>query len=279
MYLLDRDSLGHYSTAARQSDCAGIAERVGTPWNYPVPAYFNNTIYYQGNAACLQAFQISNGDCEHHPVLHFMRYLRRARRRPSRFGQRNQQRHRLGVGNRRLGQQRHRILHAYNATNLARNFTTAACFRQRPRGAAIKWTVPMIANGKVYVGAEYALSVYGYGSFLATPTISPMARAFTNSVTVTLSDASPGVKIYYTWTAPSPTTNSTLYTGPFPVTNSTVDLQAVAVKAGRSQQRCCHCVVYQYGGFGRRHRTAGSNIGPTQPARLSPTLTLPLCLP
>jgi hypothetical protein len=91
--------------------------------------------------------------------------------------------------------------------------------------------VPTVANGKVYVGAQYALAVYGLGAFPAPPVFAPAGGVFSNSVSVTITDASPGVTIYYTQDGSVPTMSSTLYTVPILITN-TVRLQARAFKTG-----------------------------------------------
>jgi hypothetical protein len=131
-------------------------------------------------------------------------------------------------------------LYAYDATNLANVLYTssqASGNRDSP-GVAVKFESPIIANGKVYVGTQSSVTVYGLlaGALpqAATPTFNPAPGAYLTPQTLMLADATPGASIYYTTNGATPTASSTRYTGPFQV-GSTEIINAIAIAAGYSQ--------------------------------------------
>ena len=231
IYLLDRDNLGHFNTANDSQIVQELPNVVGTPWSFPVPAYFNNTIFYQGNADVMRAFHISGAAITPTPVATSQVTFGSPGGIPSvsANGTNNAIVWALQVDAWASGGSS--ILHAYNATNLAEIYNSNLNPNRDNPSAAIKWTVPTVANGKVYVGAEFTLSAYGNGIFLPMPSISPNGGIFTNAILITLSNAAPSTTIYYTLDGTVPTTNSFLYTGSFILTN-TAGVHAMAVQPG-----------------------------------------------
>jgi len=69
------------------------------------------------------------------------------------------------------------------------------------------------------------------GTAAATPVLSPGSGTYISSVTVTITDSTPGATIYYTTDGSTPTTTSSVYSGPISVTRTTT-IKAMAAASG-----------------------------------------------
>jgi hypothetical protein len=127
------------------------------------------------------------------------------------------------------------ILYAHNALSLGTALYSSA--QNAPRdsaGNAVKFATPTVANGKVYVGTQYEVSVYGVlngATQAAQPVITPVGQQFHPSLQLTITDSTPNAQIFYTTDGSIPSTGSTLYTGPFTIT-STETVKAIATGTG-----------------------------------------------
>jgi uncharacterized repeat protein (TIGR03806 family) len=230
IYLADRDHMGHY----RSTDNHQLVQEVyaDTGRIFSTPVYFNFHLYYQGIGGVLKSFAITNGYITPTPDSMTRTSFSGFGTTPSVSAN--------GTSNAIVwtiqsdGAVRHTpaILHAYNATNLAEELYNSSQLPERDDpGNAVKMSVPTVADGKVFVGAQSDLAIFGLGNFLPAPEISPGGGHFINSTTVTLADTESGATIYYTLDGTQPTINSIRYAGPFAV-NKTTDIQAIAIKSG-----------------------------------------------
>lgn len=230
IYLVDRDSMGHYNAANDNQIVQEIPNAIGAAFSSP--AYFNNQIYYQGSGDVAKGFIITNGMINPTPASQATTSFSAYGGTPSISANGANNGIVWTIQSDAFASSGPDVLHACNATNLALELYNSSqnLARDNP-GGAIQMTTPTVVNGKVYVGAQYALSIFGNSLFLPTPSILPAGGFYTNTVTVTLSDSGAGALIYYTLDGTTPSSNSTLYNGTFVLTNSAM-VQAVAVESG-----------------------------------------------
>jgi hypothetical protein len=266
IYLLNINDLGQYcinlSPACTNSDPQIVQEIMGaSPGIWGSPAYWNGNLYWTGANDSIKAYSFNangSGLISTAPTSVSSQIFAFSAPTPiiSSNGNTNGVLWALdssaddstcdGGGSNCLG------LYAYNATNLANLLyisTQAANNRDSP-GIAVKFEKPIVANGKVYVGTQNSVTVYGLLAtappLAATPTFLPVAGVYSAAQSVTIADATPGATIYYTTNGSTPTANSPVYSGTISVSASET-LQAIAVFSGYATS-AVGSAVYSIGG-------------------------------
>ncbi|HEY4215059.1 MAG TPA: chitobiase/beta-hexosaminidase C-terminal domain-containing protein [Steroidobacteraceae bacterium] len=226
LYLLDRDNLGGYHTtdqAVQSSDSSlsGV---------YSSPAYWNGHVYYAATGDHMKSFPLVNGLLTLTPTKSLEAFDFPGAT-PSISANGNTQGIAWAIDSSGYADKGPAILSAHDASNVASTLYSSATNAARDAaGPAVKFTVPTIANGKVYVGTANQLDVYGLlsgATQTAVPSISPTSQSFTGSLSVTITDGTPSSTIYYTTDGSAATTSSNIYAGPITVT-STLTINAIA---------------------------------------------------
>ena len=168
IYLLNRDTLGGYSAGLRgnpqavQEVSGQLRQQMGTP------AYWNGRLYFGAGISphkdSIKAFALRNGTLSTTPVSQTaaIYHLTRSTVSVSANGSGNGIVWAVDSDAYYDAHQGPAVLHAYDAKNLARElYNSNQRFARDNPGQASKFTVPTVADGKVFVGTANQLSVYG----------------------------------------------------------------------------------------------------------------------
>jgi hypothetical protein len=162
VYLIDRDQMGHYNPHNNDQIVQSIPKAELGMWNSP--ALFDNTIYLGGSGDYLKAFSFNSsaGLLSLTPASQTANTFGYPGTTPS-ISSNN---HRNGIvwtlDNASFKDNTGAVLHAYDAGNLAIELYSSNQDPARDNpGPAVKFAVPTVANGKVYVGTQTQLSVFG----------------------------------------------------------------------------------------------------------------------
>jgi len=165
LYVLNRDNLGGYIYPCPDSPGRLQVVPVGDGAIFSTPLFWNNLIYIAGGNGKLKAFPISGGVVNPVPV---------ASQSPEILGLQgatpvlssNQGNYAIiwliDSSGAHLTPNAPAVLRAFDASNLSNEIYNSGMLASRDAvGLAVRFTVPTVANGKVYVGTQSELDVYG----------------------------------------------------------------------------------------------------------------------
>ena len=158
-YLLNRAPMGKFCASCDDSQAIGIAD---TGYQiFDAPAFAFGLVYLGGVGARLKAFQILNGRMSARWVARSVTAFGYPGTSPAISSDGNFHPIVWALDNSGFGTGKPAVLHAYNSYSLAGLYNSAAAGSRDTAGPAVKFTVPTVANGKVYVGTQTELDVYG----------------------------------------------------------------------------------------------------------------------
>jgi Malectin domain len=159
IYLVNRDAMGHF-TSGSDNVVQVLPNAIGGAWS--MPAYFNGAIYYNGNGDSLKEFQLFNGLLSATPETQSGNTLGYPGATPSISANRGSNGIVWTLQTDAYGSSGPAVLHAYEARDVSRElYSTSEAGSRDTLGAAVKFTLPTIANGRVYVGTATGLEVLG----------------------------------------------------------------------------------------------------------------------
>jgi hypothetical protein len=162
IYLIDRDNMGKYNPSNNDQIVQSLPFAIGIETS--TPAWWNNTVYFAATGDYIKAFAFDPGTglLSTSPSSESSTSYNFPGATPSISANENSEAILWALQTDAAGKYGSTILHAYDATNLGNElYNSNQNFNRDNPGTAIIFTVPTIANGKVYVGTRYQLSVFG----------------------------------------------------------------------------------------------------------------------
>jgi hypothetical protein len=165
VYLINRDNMGGFHDAFDSVVAESPANQIGTtdPTNpgwlgsFGSPAYFDNTIYYAGVGDALKAFSVLNSQNFTAPLSQSVGSFPYPGATPSISANGS-----FGGIVWAIEKGNSAVLHAYAASNLAHELYNSRMAGSRDQlDQGVTFSVPTVADAKVFVGTQHTLTVFG----------------------------------------------------------------------------------------------------------------------
>jgi hypothetical protein len=157
IYVVNRDNMGKFNASSNNAIYQELPNALsGGAWS--MAALFNNTVYYAGVGDYLKAFPITNALLATTPASKSANTFGYPGATPSVSSNGAQNGIVWAIEN----QNGAGVLHAYDTTNIPTElYDSNQAPNSRDNFSDNKFVPPMIANGKVYVGTQNSVAVFG----------------------------------------------------------------------------------------------------------------------
>src|ERR1700676_4852867 len=155
IYVVDRDNMGKFNASQDNIYQQINGQLSGGVW--AKPSYFNGTVYYGAVGDSIKAFPIVSGKLATSPSSHSSHTFGYPGATPSISANGATNGIVWVVENGGTG-----VLHAYDASNLATElYNSNQAANGRDQFSGNKFITPMVANGKVFVGTQSSVALFG----------------------------------------------------------------------------------------------------------------------
>ncbi len=159
IYVVNRDNMGHFNSA-NNSQIVQFLPGLLSSELLSAPAFWQNNVYFAADGDVLKLFPLSGGLLSTAPASQTSTTFSSHSASPTISA--NGGTNGIVWVIQRQGSTAPAILHAYDATNVSSELYNSAQAGSRDAlDIGIKFTVPTVANGKVYVGTNSQLTVFG----------------------------------------------------------------------------------------------------------------------
>ncbi len=236
LYVINRDKMtlnnSYYCNGcSNDPEILQTVDGIGGLWS--MPAYWNGNMYFWGNGDNLKAYSMTGGVLSNSPTSQSAESSGFPGSTPVVSSNGTNNGIVWAVESDGYTSNSPAILRAYDATDVG-SLLYASNLAGDTMGPAVKFVVPVVTNGKVYVGTQQEVDVFGLTNgeaHAAAPVFSPAGGSYGPGLQVTMSSATPGASIFYTTDGSNPSPASTLYTGAISVSTTTT-INAIAVENG-----------------------------------------------
>ncbi|MGA8215546.1 MAG: choice-of-anchor D domain-containing protein [Candidatus Sulfotelmatobacter sp.] len=157
IYLLDRDNMGEFNPAGDTQIVQSLV--IGMAWSSP--AYWLNQTYFWGQLDVLRAYRLYGGLFSVTPVSLGTKDSLNPPPTPTVSANGTTNGIVWAVLTSGYGTGGPAILRAYDAANVSRQIFSSSANSANTAGPAVKFVVPTVADGQVFVGTQSEIDVYG----------------------------------------------------------------------------------------------------------------------